>query len=314
MQNVIVTGGTGVTGNALVHSLISQNIHVTALVRPGSFRRKYLPENDPLLNIIECGMKDYLGILGQLSVKKYDAFFHLSWDGSTGTKKVDNRNNFKLQTTNILYAIDAVELCHRLNCPIFLMTGSQAQYGRKTFPVTETDERCPENAYGMAKQCAEEMTRLLCRKYSIKHIWAILFSVYGPNDATESLIDKSVRGLLQGNTIPYTEGDQLWDYLYSYDAAKALILLASKGLNGETYNVAYGKQRPLKEYIQEMYDALEAKSKPRLGEIAYSENAVMFLGAETKKLREATEFVPSISFKDGICAIAKAIQKESDQK
>ena len=311
MKNVIVTGGTGVTGNALVYRLLQHNISVTALVRPNSFRRKYLPVNEPLLQIVDCGMSDYRNIADKIENKNYDAFFHLSWDGSTGTEKVDNRNNYSLQLKNVEYALDAAELCSKLGCPVFLMTGSQAQYGRKNKPVKETDTRCPENGYGMAKQCAEGMTRLFCKRKGIKHIWPILFSVYGPNDATESLIDKSVRGLIKGETIPYTQGIQLWDDIYSYDAAEALILLAEKGRDGQVYNVSYGEQRQLFQYINELYAELCPGVKPRLGEIDYSENAVMFLGADITKLREETGFSPSFSFREGIRIIADKILKES---
>lgn len=310
MKNVIVTGGTGVTGNALIHRLLHRNIKVTALVRPDSFRKKYLPSNEPLLDIVDCSMEDYPDVFFRLNHKQYDVFFHLAWDGSTGKKKVDNRNNYTLQLRNVSFAIDAVELCHKLKCPVFLMTGTQAQYGRKDRPLKETDERRPENGYGMAKQCAEGMTRLLCSEYDIKHIWSILFSVYGPNDATESLIDKTIRGILRGETMLYTRGVQMWDYLYSYDAADALIMLAEKGIDGEAYNVSGGIQRPLYEYINEMYDELAPGICPRLGEIEYSDRSVMFLGADISKLKAATGFSPAYSFREGIRAIAEEVKKE----
>lgn len=310
LRQVIITGGTGVTGNALVRYLLQQNIKVTALIRPDSFRKRYLPFENPLLTIVECGMDGYGEIDGELEIGSYDAFFHLSWDGSTGKQKVGNRNNFKLQNQNISYAIDAVELCHRLGCKTFVMTGSQAEYGRKNHPITEEDERKPENGYGMAKLCAEGMTRTLCKEYGIRHIWPVLFSVYGPNDATESLIDVTIRGLLKGETIPYTAGHQRWDYLYSYDAAKALFLLAMYGQDGEVYNVASGKSIELKEYIKEIYNILCPEKEPRLGEIQYSENQVMYLGAEISKLKKTTGFTTTTSFRDGVKEIADYIKRE----
>ncbi|MDE7062180.1 MAG: NAD-dependent epimerase/dehydratase family protein, partial [Lachnospiraceae bacterium] len=63
IKKVIVTGGTGVTGNALVKYLLQQKIEVTALVRPGSFRRRFLPEGHPLLTVVDCGLADY-GVVG----------------------------------------------------------------------------------------------------------------------------------------------------------------------------------------------------------------------------------------------------------
>lgn len=312
IKHALVTGGTGVTGNALVRYLLQQNIKVTALVRPMSFRRKYLPEGAEGLEIIDCGMEDYRSIDEQLQDKTFDVFFHLSWDGSTGKQKVGNRNNFKLQNQNVSYALDAVELCHRLKCPVFVMTGSQAAYGRKEYAIAETEAKQPENGYGMAKLCAEGMTRLLCKEYGIRHIWPILFSVYGPNDATESLIDTSIRKLLAGETLPYTAGEQEWDYLYSYDAARALLLLAEHGEDGEVYHVANGNSRPLKEYVQELYEELAPQIMPRLGEISYSPNQVMFLGANISKLKGTTGFKPEYSFKEGIREIVRYIQKEKE--
>lgn len=308
MNHVIVTGGTGVTGNALVRYLLQQNIRVTALVRPNSFRKKYLPIENPLLRVVNCGMEDYGSIASRINDCEYDTFFHLSWDGSTGKQKIGNRNNFKLQNQNVSYAIDAVELCHELGCPTFVMTGSQAEYGRYDRPIVETDEKHPENGYGMAKLCAEGMTRTLCREYGIRHIWPILFSIYGPNDETESLIDTTIRKLIVGETLPYTLGEQRWDYLYSYDAAEALVRLAENGKDGECYNVAQGVSVPLREYICELYSVMNASVLPRLGELSYGENQVMFLGADTRKLRETTGFEPRYSFAKGIAEIAKSIE------
>lgn len=313
VKRALVTGGTGVTGNALIRYLLQQNIKVTALVRPNSFRRKFLPHNHSLLQITECGMEDYKNIGKQLSVgDKYDVLFHLAWDGSTGKQKIHNRNNFKLQNQNVTYALDAVDLCHELGCGVFIMTGSQAEYGRKDHPIKEDMNKHPENAYGMAKLCAEGMTRLLCREYGIRHIWPILFSVYGPCDFTESLVDKSIRELLRGNTLPYTAGEQSWDYLYSFDAARALLLLAENGVDGETYHVASGESYPLKKFINIMYKVVAPDIQPRLGEIPYSINQMMFLGADISKLKSVTGFCPKYSFAEGICEIRDSIINEKN--
>lgn len=314
MKRVIVTGGTGVTGNALVRYLLQQNILVTLIVRPNSNRKRFLPQDDAGLQILECDLTNLETLSNQLEKDCYDAFFHLAWDGSTGKQKVGNRNNFKMQNRNVSCALDAVELCYAIGCPVFLMTGSQAEYGRKTQLVQEEMDKQPENGYGMAKMCAEGMTRLLCKEYGIRHIWPILFSVYGPNDATESLIDTSIRKLLNGETLPYTAGEQEWDYIYSYDAAKALVLLAQNGRDGEAYHVANGKTRRLREYIQIIYQIVAPEMNPRIGELPYANNQVMFLGADISKLQREIGFVPEYSFECGIKKIVESIQAEKEVK
>ena len=306
MKRALVSGGTGVTGNALVRELLARGVAVTALVRPSSPRRKWLPEEDSRLRVVECDLSGYAGA-ASLVGETPDVFFHLAWDGSRGKEKANNRNNMPLQAANIQHAIGAVELCHAVGCPIFVGTGTQAEYGRLDVPAREDMPCRPENGYGAAKLCAGQMTRMLCHSYGIRHVWARLFSVYGPYDGTESLIDTSIRALLRGESPAYTRGEQIWDYLYSRDAARALILLAQKGRDGEIYNVASGNARPLAEYIWELHRAINPKIVPKLGARPYAEKQLMRLDANVSRLRGVIGDVPDTAFLAGIQEITRQL-------
>ncbi len=310
VRSALVTGGTGVTGNALVRFLLQKGVQVTTLIRPQSSRSRFLPQEEKGLRCIPCAMEDYVRIADNLSDRPYDVFFHLAWDGSMGKQKIANRDNFPLQAQNIRFAVAAVDLCHEIRCPLFLMTGSQAEYGRKDHPVNETEEKDPENGYGIAKFAAESMTRLMCQSYGITHIWPILFSIYGPYDGAQSLVDTTIRGLMNDQLLPYTAGEQQWDYLYSMDAARAIWLLAKYGCNGEAYHVANGELHPIHWYIKKIYELLAPDKTPRLGEIPYSGNQMMFLGADITKMRETTGFSPEYEFTSGIKKIYHSLKPD----
>lgn len=298
-DKVLVTGGTGVTGVALVRYLLQTGKDVTAIIRPGSSRRRYLPEHGSL-HIVECDLADY----GQIGTEElgsgFSVFYHLAWDGSTGKEKVDNRNNMQLQSRNIEYDILAVELCRRIGCAAFVATGTQAEYGRCESVISETTDTRPENGYGCAKLCAGQMTRILCRKYGIRHVWARLFSIYGPYDGTQSLIYTSILKLMSGKQPAYTAGEQVWDYLYSFDAAKALALLGEKGRDGEIYCVANGQADRLCSYISKIHQVVNPEISPGLGEIPYLPDQVMSLRVDIAKLKQDTGFVPEYTFEAGI--------------
>lgn len=300
MKKVLVTGGTGVTGAALIRHLLSMDIEVIALIRPESPRLKYLPE-DERLHIVFGDMEDYLKFEGKLEPYfPVDVFFHLAWDGSRIVDKLSSRDNMPLQALNIVYTTHAVELCHKIGCRIFLMTGSQAEFGAKEGKINEKMSSLPENGYGTAKLCAENMTRIMCRNYGIRHICARLFSVYGPYDGTNSLIYTSVLKLLNHEAPCYTKGEQRWDFLYSFDAARALCLLAENGRDGEMYCVASGKSDSLANYIRTIHDVVNPMIKPDLGKLEYSPKAVMHLEADIGKLRQDTGFEPYVAFSEGI--------------
>jgi nucleoside-diphosphate-sugar epimerase len=300
MKRALVTGGTGVTGTALVRYLLDQNVEVVALVRKNSPRAGYLPK-DERLHIVDCDMAEYRNIDGKL--QKYlpvDVFFHLAWEGSRITDKIGSRDNMPLQAENIVHTIEAVELCHRMGCPVFLMTGTQAEFGKTDAILGEDVVSAPVNGYGSAKLCAETMTRIMCENYGIRHICARLFSVYGPFDGANSLVYTSIGKLISGEKPKYTKAEQKWDFLYSFDAAKALVLLAEKGKSGQMYCVANGESRPLHEYIEIIHKVCNPKIPPEFGEVAYGKNQVMLLGADISRLKADTGFEPEYSFEEGI--------------
>lgn len=309
LDKVLVTGGTGVTGAALVRYLLDEGRAVTAVVRPDSSRIRYLPRHQNL-QIVECSMEDYGSLRTEELGSGYSVFYHLAWDGSMGREKTDNRYNMRLQCKNIEYDINAVELCRKIGCPAFVAAGTQAEYGRCESVISEQTPAVPENGYGCAKLCAGQMTRILCSRYGIRHIWARLFSVYGPYDGAHSLIYTSILKLMSDKRPQYTAAEQMWDFMYSFDAAKALALLGEKGRDGEVYCVADGRMDQLKNYIYKIHKIVNPQIVPVFGEIPYQTKQVMSLRADITKLKKDTGFMPDYTFEEGIKEIYAWSRKE----
>lgn len=294
MKKVIITGATGMIGHALIEYLLNRNIEVLAIIRENNNRKNNLP-NHKLLKIAECNLEN----LSKLNINEnnYDVFFHFAWDGTFGI----SRNDTTLQMKNVQYTKDAVELAKKTGCSTFIGAGSQAEFGRVEGIISEDTIPNPENEYGKAKLIASEESRKLANQYNIKHIWTRIFSVYGPYDRMETMIMNTIKTMIEENESPkYTKGEQLWDYIYSTDVAKAMYLLAQKGKTNETYCIAYGEQHKLYEYIEEIRDNIKPNIKLRLGEISYSPNQVMNLCVSINKLKNDTGFIPEVNFEEGI--------------
>ena len=144
------------------------------------------------------------------------------------------------------------------------------------------------------------MSRGMCAARGIRHIWVRILSVYGPYDAEGSMVMSTVRRLLAGEKVAFTAGEQTWDYLYSRDAARALMAVAERGLDGRVYCLGSGKAHPLREYITTIYEAVFSSTPPVFGEIPYAEGQVMHLCADTEQLRADTGWRPEVSFEEGI--------------
>lgn len=294
-RKVILTGATGAIGLAVINKCLDMQWEVCAIVRPGSERNKRIPGNENI-HIVECDLSE-LKMLCRLDVcRDADYFMHLGWTGTFG----EQRNNEDMQQKNVQYALNACEVAHTLGCEVFLFAGSQAEFGRVEGMLNGDIPAKPENAYGKAKLEAGTRTMEFCKKKGMRHIYMRILSVYGPGDGAETMVSSTIRKLKEGISPQFTPGEQLWDYLYSDDAAEALILACMKGKNGRIYCLGSGEAKPLYEYIKQIGQIVNPKIELQIGALPYRENQVMHLCADIKDLQDDFGYAPAVSFEDGI--------------
>ena len=214
-----------------------------------------------------------------------------------------------LQNRNVAYALDAVEAAARMGCHTFVGAGSQAEYGRVGGKLTPDTPTHPETAYGIAKLCAGMMTRERAHQLGLRHVWVRVLSVYGPNDTEQSLIRATVNALRADVAPKLTRGEQLWDYLYSADAAAAFRLLGERGIEGKIYVLGGGKSRPLADYIRELRDVVAPEMPLTFGELPYAEKQVMHLEADISELKADTGWTPKYTFREGIEALLQTVSR-----
>ena len=292
MQTAVVNGSLGSIGLALVERLLKKGVRVYAVAFPGDPRISRIPDGAVVL---PCDMRQIEQLADRIP-EPVDAFFHLAWAGTIGP----GRDDMLLQTENIRCAIAAAQTAKTLGCQVFVGVGSQAEHGRIEGKITPDAPCFPTTGYGMAKLCAGQMTRSVCRQLGIRHEWARVLSVYGVNDGPLSVISILLDKLFKGEKPALTAGAQLWDYLYVDDAAEALIAMAERGKDGAVYPVGSGQARPLHEYFELLRDAVNPKLPLGLGELPYPPNQVMHLQADITELTRDTGFKPMVPFEEGI--------------
>lgn len=294
MKKAVITGPTGAIGMALIQCLADNGIDVVAVVRPGSARADRIRESEHV-SVVYCDLKE-LNKLPSLIEGGADVFYHFAWDGTFG----DSRNNMYLQNNNVKYALDAVDAAYELGCNTFIGAGSQAEYGRFEGQLNASVPAFPENGYGIAKLCAGQMTRIACQQKGIRHIWTRILSVYGPYDGDKTMVSSTIIKLMNSEKPSCTKGEQMWDYLYSKDAARAFMMLADGGVDGRVYCLGGGIARPLKDYINLIRGAVGNDVEIGFGDIPYSDKQVMHLCADINELTKDTGFTPIYTFEQGI--------------
>ena len=294
IHRAIITGPTGAVGISLINELIAHGIHVTAVCRPASKRIGSVPKSE-LVDVVECSLDDLMSLSGKLS-GRYDAFYHFGWDGTYG----ESRQDLYLQNRNVTYTLDAVRLASALGCRVFIGAGSQSEFGHID-GVLHPDTPCnPDNGYGICKLSAGMLSRVMCGSLGIRHIWCRIVSLYGPFDGEQTMVMSGIAALLRRERPSYTKGEQVWDYIYSKDAARAFRLVAERSPHGSIYCFGTGKTRLLRDFIFAIRDAVDPALEVGIGERDYYPNQVMHLEADISNLTADTGFVPAYTFEQGI--------------
>lgn len=292
MKSIIVTGATGAVGSAVVRRALDEGMEVTCIVHKGSKRLGNLPVSKNL-HLIECDLKDYCSLeIGE----QHDAFIHMSWEKTFGA----SRDDAEIQTRNIQYTLDAVQLAYRCGCSVFVGAGSQAEYGVQSVDLTPEMSVKPESGYGIAKYAAGKLSAMLCQSLGMRHCWVRILSVYGPNDGENSLISYLIREFKAGISPQLTKCEQMWDYLYADDAADAILNVAKKGKDGKAYPLGSGNGRRLSEYVNDIKNAINPSIEVKFGAKEYYPHQPMHLVADLTVLTEDTGWKSTTPFKEGI--------------
>lgn len=294
MESVIVTGATGMIGASMIEQMVADGVHVTAVCRPNSKKRNNLIEH-PLISVVECDINE-LTSLKDILHEAYDTFYHFAWDGTYG----DSRNDAMLQEKNIHNTLVAVETAHALGCKVFVGAGSQAEFGFVEGELSDAIPKNPVTGYGIAKYTAGRLSAVMCEQLGMRQSWGRIVSTYGPRDNSYTMVMSSVIGMLNGERMAFTKGDQIWDYVYGGDCSRAFYLIGKYGKHGKAYTIGSGKSRLLREYISDIRDVVNPELEIGIGERDYYPNQVMKLTADISELTEDTGFKPEVDFKEGI--------------
>jgi len=187
-----------------------------------------------------------------------------------------------------------------LGCKKFIGAGSQAEYGIVTEPLKPDTPVNPLSGYGIAKYAAGKLSGLLCTQLGLQFNWVRILSVYGPHDGAHTLIMYAINELRAGRSPEFTKCEQIWDYLYNDDSARAFLAIGEKGVDGKTYPLGSGNKKILSEYLEIIKNIIAPNITLQFGKKEYYPHQPMYLCADISELSNDTGWKPEVSFEEGI--------------
>lgn len=310
MKRAVVTGPTGNIGISLIRLLIKKGYNVYAIARPEGSRNNRLKKLCPECHMIECGL-DQLDRLCDVIVSaglecRADEFYHVGWSSDFENP----RYNLEGQRLNTEYTVKAMKAAAVMGCEKFLVIGSQAECGLVNSPINSEMPDNPITAYAVAKcetyrKCCE-----LSEELGISFYWPRLLSEYGPYDGG-TLLMLCIDACINKHELDMTGAEQIWDYVYADDVARALYLIMQKGKPHKKYAIASGVGRPLKEYIKIVADIFDYPDLMNgIGKRSYIEKEVMYLVGDVSELKEDCGMVFDTNFRKNMEYIKDVIMAE----
>nr|AAO88953.1 dTDP-D-glucose-4,6-dehydratase [Vibrio cholerae] len=145
--------------------------------------------------------------------------------------------------------------------------------GSKLPLFTETTPYAPSSPYSASKASSDHLVRAWLRTYGLPTIVTNCSNNYGPYHFPEKLIPLVTLNALEGKPLPiYGKGDQIRDWLYVKDHARALYKVVTEGKVGETYNIGGHNEKQNLEVVQticSILDSLVPKDTPYAEQITY---------------------------------------------
>lgn len=290
MKKIIISGASGCIGMALIEEHLSHGNQVLVIANPKSTRNHNFNKFNNI-KIIYSSLNDYDSI--KLD-EKYDVFYHFAWQGGA------LRNNFDVNMNSALQAIKAVNLASRNGCTSFVGAGSQAECGIQETSISENTICNPISFFGAAKLSAFHICKVACNEKNMLFSWARILSVYGPYDGDKTLITSTLNKLISGFLPSFSSGTQVWDFLYSADAANALLNIGLSSKNGGIYTIASGIEFELKYFILKITKKFNIDGQKYLNQIPLNPNSVQFLVGDISRLKNEFDFKPKVDFEQGI--------------
>lgn len=291
----IVTGATGFLGRWLVQELLQTDVYVTAVVRPGSKKVSLLPRS-PFLKIIECPMEQYATLTEKIHGMAGSIFYHLAWEGVLGKKRAD----ITTQQKNIVASMETVKAASKLGCARYVSLGSLME--AEIMSATEQDGSALSLAclYGAAKLFSHFATKALAAQLGIAHLWAVLTNAYGEFDYSSRIINTTLRKIVRRETLEFTTGTQLYDFIYVKDAVQALIAIGERGKPFSSYLIGSGHPAPLRSFVERLGRLLAPDQALLFGNIPYGGAYLAKECFSMEKTYRDTGFTPAVSFEEGL--------------
>lgn len=319
----LITGGAGFIGSAVIRYIINHTqdevLNIDKLTYAGNLESLVEVENNKRYSFQQIDICDIAALEQAVAGFQPDIVMHLAAESHVD-RSIDGPAAF-IQT-NIVGTYTLLEVIRKYWMALdsdkkahfrFHHISTDEVYGDlegTTDLFTETTSYAPSSPYSASKASSDHLVRAWYRTYGLPTIVTNCSNNYGPYHFPEKLIPLVILNALEGKALPiYGNGQQIRDWLYVEDHARALYCVASQGKVGETYNIGGHNEKQNIEVVKTICALLD-ELRPRADQSTYASLITYVTDRPGHDLRYAIDaakianelnWKPQETFETGIC-------------
>lgn len=317
MKSILITGGAGFIGSHVVRLFVNkypgyQIVNLDALTYAGNLENLRDIENKPNYTFVKADIRDVEAIKAVFSKYKIEGVIHLAAESHVDRSISDPLAFIQTNIVGTVTLLNAAREAWKdsFEGKLFYHISTDEVYGSlgETGFFTEETSYDPRSPYSSSKASSDHLVRAYYHTYKLPVLITNCSNNYGPNQFPEKLIPLAIHNIKNSKPVPvYGKGENIRDWLYVVDHARAIDQVFHEGKVGDTYNIGGHNEWKNIDLIYLLCKIMDTK----LGRTAgTSEKLITFVkdraghdlryAIDSSKIQRELGWKPSLQFEEGL--------------